>query len=97
MRPSIVAGYLQPPQSPEECIFAQTTACLSSDLKKAITPCQFGGDPDCTQCGCLASMGLDALGRHKLGGVVPLKAIFCGSLRVGGGMRRLRNGADAHA
>jgi MoaA/NifB/PqqE/SkfB family radical SAM enzyme len=97
MRPSIVAGYLQPPQSPEECIFAQTTACLSSDLKKAITPCQFGGDPDCTQCGCLASMGLDALGRHKLGGVVPLKAIFGGSLRVGGGMRRLRNGADAHA
>ena len=43
---------------PDECIFAKTTACLSSDLKRAITPCQYGGDPDCTQCGCLASVGL---------------------------------------
>ena len=63
MVPAVVAGYLQPPQNPDECIFAKTTACLSSDLKRTITPCQYGGDPDCTQCGCLASVGLGALGR----------------------------------
>jgi sulfatase maturation enzyme AslB (radical SAM superfamily) len=90
MRPSVVAGYLKPPQTPEECIFAKTTACVSSDLKRKITPCQYGGDPDCTQCGCMASVGLDAVGRYKLGGAVPLKVIFNTSLRVGGGMRRLR-------
>ena len=44
--------------NPDECIFAKTTACLSADLKRTITPCQYGGDPDCTQCGCMASVGL---------------------------------------
>jgi len=96
MRPNVVSGYLSPPQNPAECIFAQTTACLSSDLKKAITPCQFGGDPDCTQCGCMASVGLDALGRYKLGGVMPLKSIFAGSIRVGDGMRWLRGSRNGH-
>jgi len=91
MRPSVIQGYLHPPQSPDECIFAQTTSCLSSDLKKAIAPCQFGGDPDCRQCGCMASVGLDALGRYKLGGVVSLKTLFNGSIRVGDGMRKFRS------
>jgi sulfatase maturation enzyme AslB (radical SAM superfamily) len=95
MRPSVVAGYLKPPQTPDECIFAKTTGCVSSDLKRQITPCQYGGDPDCTQCGCMASVGLDAVGRYKLGGAVPLKVIFKTSLRVGGGLRRLRGARAA--
>ena len=90
MRPSVVAGYMNPPQTPDECIFSKTTGCVSSDLKRQITPCQYGGDPDCTQCGCMASVGLDAVGRYKLGGAVPLKVIFNTSLRVGGGVRRMR-------
>jgi MoaA/NifB/PqqE/SkfB family radical SAM enzyme len=97
MIPAVLEGYLAPPQNPEECIFAKTTACLSSDLKRTITPCQYGGDPDCTQCGCMASVGLDALGRYRLGGVMPLKTIFKGSLAVGGGMRKLRGGAPVSA
>jgi MoaA/NifB/PqqE/SkfB family radical SAM enzyme len=92
MKPAIVEGYLRPPQNPGECIFAQTTACLSSDLEKAITPCQYGGNPDCTQCGCMASVGLGALGRYKLGGLVPLQPIFTGSLAVGRVARALRGG-----
>lgn len=94
MRPSLVKGYLRPPQTPEECIFAKTTACVSSDLKRTITPCQYGGDPDCTQCGCMASVGLAAVGDHKLAGVVPLRAIFSASLAVGRGVRAIR-GDDA--
>ncbi len=90
MMPSIVQGYLNPPRNPDECIFAKTTACVSSDLKRVITPCQYGGDPDCTQCGCMASVGLDALGRRRLGGAVPIKAIFAASLRVGDGVRKWR-------
>jgi MoaA/NifB/PqqE/SkfB family radical SAM enzyme len=92
MIPSVVQGYLSPPQNPSECIFAQTTACLSSDLEKTITPCQYGGNPDCTQCGCMASVGLGALGRYKLGGLVPLQPIFTGSLAVGRVARALRGG-----
>jgi sulfatase maturation enzyme AslB (radical SAM superfamily) len=93
MIPSVVRGYLHPPQNPDECIFSKTTACLSADLKKAITPCQYGGDPDCTQCGCMASVGLEALGAYKLGKVIPLKTIFTGSLAVGRAARRLRAAA----
>jgi organic radical activating enzyme len=92
MIPSVLQGYLSPPQTPEECIFAKTTACLSSDLKRAITPCQYGGDPDCTQCGCMASVGLAAVGDYKLGKVVPLRTIFNASLAVGGGFRAMRRG-----
>jgi MoaA/NifB/PqqE/SkfB family radical SAM enzyme len=89
MTQAALDGYLHPPQSPEECIFARTTACLSSDLKRAITPCQYGGDPDCTQCGCLASVGLAAVGHYKIGGVVPVGRIFDASIKVGNGVRAL--------
>jgi len=92
MSPNVVNGYLHPPQNPDECIFARTTACLSSDLKRAITPCQYGGDPDCTQCGCMASVGMAALGNHRLAGVVPLRSIFNSSLAVGAGLRKMRGG-----
>jgi MoaA/NifB/PqqE/SkfB family radical SAM enzyme len=96
MIPSVVKGYLKPPQTPDECIFAKTTECISSDLKREITPCQYGGDPDCTQCGCMASVGLGALGDYKLGGFVPLRSIFNASFAVGDGMRRLRGGRNGH-
>jgi MoaA/NifB/PqqE/SkfB family radical SAM enzyme len=92
MIPSVVKGYLKPPQNPDECIFAKTTECISSDLKKEIKPCQYGGDPDCTQCGCLASVGLGALGDYRLGGVMPLRTIFNASFKVGDSMRWLRGG-----
>lgn len=94
MVPAITKGYLHPPQNPDECIFAKTTACLSADLKRVITPCQYGGDPDCTQCGCLASVGMSAIGDHKIGGVMPLRAIFNTSFKIGDGMRRLRHNGN---
>ena len=61
-----------------------------------ITPCQYGGDPDCTQCGCMASVGLEALGEHKLGGVIPLKSIMHASFGVGRVVGRF-NGASQSA
>jgi sulfatase maturation enzyme AslB (radical SAM superfamily) len=85
--------YANPPQSPEECIFAQTTTCVSSDLERRITPCQFGGDPDCTQCGCIASAGLEAIGRHKVMGGIPVGRIFYASVSVGRAMSRIRGEA----
>lgn len=82
--------YAKPPTSPDECIFAQTTQCYASDLARRITPCQFGGDPDCTNCGCIASAGLEAIGRHRLWGFIPVGQIFYQSLRVGQTVDRLR-------
>ena len=66
MPEGLIKEFLQPPASPEQCIFAQTTHTISADLKSRITPCQFGGNPDCSQCGCVASMGLAAVGNYKL-------------------------------
>jgi MoaA/NifB/PqqE/SkfB family radical SAM enzyme len=82
--------YANPPQDPSECVFARTTASVSADLETRITPCQFGGNPDCSQCGCIASAGLAAVGRHKLWGFVPVGTIFTGSVTVGEQMRKLR-------
>jgi MoaA/NifB/PqqE/SkfB family radical SAM enzyme len=67
MPEGLIQEFLHPPESPDACIFAQTTRTISADLKSKITPCQFGGTPDCSQCGCFASMGLAAVGNYKLG------------------------------
>jgi MoaA/NifB/PqqE/SkfB family radical SAM enzyme len=82
--------YADPPASPAECVFARTTASVSADLTTKIEPCQFGGAPDCAQCGCVASAGLAAVARHKLWGFVPVGAIFTGSVAIGERARRRR-------
>jgi sulfatase maturation enzyme AslB (radical SAM superfamily) len=82
--------YAAPPDSPDNCIFAKTTDCYSSDLQRRIMPCQFGGNPDCSNCGCIASAGLEAIGRHRLKGGLPVGKIFYASLKVGQTVARLR-------
>jgi sulfatase maturation enzyme AslB (radical SAM superfamily) len=82
--------YADPPKSPAECVFAQTTTCYSSDLETRISPCQFGGNPDCANCGCIASAGLEAIGRHRLKGGIPVGRIFYASLKVGQAVARAR-------
>lgn len=86
----LIDVYADPPDSPEECVFARTTASISADLTTRITPCQFGGAPDCSNCGCIASAGLAAVGRHRLYGFIPIGSIFTGSVRLGEYARRLR-------
>jgi len=90
MPKGLIDAYALPPHSPEECVFAKTTACVSADLKKPITPCQFGGNPDCANCGCIASAGLAAVGRHRLPGGIRVGAIFEGSLRIGAQIKTIR-------
>ena len=90
MPKALLEALAEPPESPDECIFARTTECLSADFETKITPCQFGGRPDCTQCGCMASAGLAAVGRHRLPGGVPIGAIFDASFAVGERVRGIR-------
>jgi len=82
-------AYLKPPASPDHCIFSKVTGCVSSDLKSIVLPCQFGGTPDCSQCGCVATMGLDALGRVTLARL-RLASIFAASFRIGSLVSRVR-------
>jgi len=94
MPKGMIQVYSEPPKDPEECIFARTTTCVSADFKRHISPCQFGGKPDCTNCGCIASAGLAAVGRHRLPGGIRVGAIFDRSLRIGEAVRRFRTSAD---
>lgn len=83
MPEGMIRQFAVPPSNPKDCVFALTTQTLSADLKTKIVPCQFGGDPDCSSCGCVASMGLAAVAAHRLGGVIPVGAIFKTSIKIG--------------
>ena len=85
----VLEGYKNPPSSPDDCIFSRTTLNLTADLKSKITPCQFGGNPDCSQCGCVASAGLTAIGDYKLFGAIPLRTLYNASEQVGRTMKKL--------
>ena len=91
MPEGLIRVYAKPPKNPGECTFAQTTTCISADFERHISPCQFGGTPDCESCGCIASAGLDAVARHRLPGGLRVGAIFEQSIRIGHGVRRLRS------
>jgi hypothetical protein len=80
----VLEGYRNPPRSPEECVFARLTTCVSADLTTRITPCQLGGKPVCEECGCIASAGMHGIAKLKLGGLVPLSSILNSSLRLSG-------------
>ncbi len=84
MPEALIRQFATPPHSPRECVFALTTQTLTADLKTKVTPCQYGGKPDCSSCGCVASMALAAVSAHKLGGVIPVGALFRTSIQIGG-------------
>lgn len=87
----LVAALAEPPSSPDACIFARTTECVSADLATRIVPCQFGGTPDCARCGCIASAALAAVGRHRLPGGLRVESIFRTSLAIGERLRARRS------
>ena len=91
MPEGMINEFLTPPSSPDHCIFAQTTHTLSADFKTRVEPCQFGGDPDCSRCGCMASMGLAAVGNRKLVGSLTAGQIFWASTAIGRQVVRAEN------
>ena len=86
----VIREIVTPPRSPEECIFARTTETISADLQTRITPCQFGGDPDCGQCGCIASIGLAAVGHYRVAGRLTAGHLFMASDRFGKRLKSLQ-------
>lgn len=87
---SVLSELENPPASPEQCIFARTTRIISADLQTRVTPCQFGGNPDCSQCGCIASMALAAVGHYRVVGKLTAGELFFLSDRIGRSWTRLR-------
>jgi len=89
MAKGLIEQLAHPPASPADCIFAQTTTTLSADLTTRVSPCQFGGNPDCSRCGCIASLALAAIGDHQLVPGFRVGTLFYASLAVGRAMARL--------
>jgi hypothetical protein len=80
---------LRPPASPAECAFARVSANYTADLRTRVRPCVFGGNPDCSQCGCAISSALHWITNQQLG---PLRArhLLNASMGIGSAMNRLR-------
>jgi organic radical activating enzyme len=81
--PVVIEAYRNPPRSPAACIFSQVTQCLSADLSTPVFPCQIGGEPECSECGCIAAAGFTAIGNFKLGGILKLSDIYKFSRSLG--------------
>jgi sulfatase maturation enzyme AslB (radical SAM superfamily) len=92
MRRAMIEAFGNPPSDPSECIFARVTTTVTADLKSRITPCQFGGTPDCSQCGCIATAGLKAVGGYRIPMIgIRASSIYEASLGIGSLVSRMRN------
>src|SRR5262245_47759377 len=63
---SNVKAFAKPPESPRDCTFTRLSAAYSADLRSRIKPCFYGGNPDCSQCGCAVSLALHWLSEQKV-------------------------------
>ena len=83
-------AFLRPPANPSECLFAEMSANYSADLKTRVEPCVFGGNPDCSQCGCAVSSGLHWVRGVKLAGPIKIDHFLASSMKIGVLANRLR-------
>src|ERR1700730_6732700 len=51
-------AFVNPPPNPQSCLFSKMSVNYSADLETRVEPCVFGGNPDCSQCGCSISSAL---------------------------------------
>ncbi|MGH9658270.1 MAG: radical SAM protein, partial [Bryobacteraceae bacterium] len=83
-------AYLKPPASPEHCIFSRMSVNVSADLETRVEPCIYGGNPDCSQCGCAATAGLEAVGAYVLAGPLRARHVMQASMAIGGFFDKFR-------
>jgi MoaA/NifB/PqqE/SkfB family radical SAM enzyme len=89
--PGLARAFLRPPANPSDCLFAKMSANYSADLRSRVEPCVFGGNPDCSQCGCAASTGLHWVRSVKIAGSLRVDHFVASSVRFGTMMSRLRS------
>ena len=83
MNEGIARAILEPPASPDDCLFSKMSANYSADLKSRVEPCVFGGEPDCSQCGCAISSGLHWIKQVSVVGPLKIGHIANASIKVG--------------
>lgn len=93
----IVRAFLDPPRNPRECLFAKMSTNYSADLSTRVEPCVFGGTPDCSQCGCAASVGLHSVKSVRVAGPLRVDHFIRASMAAGRWIGRLRKHPEAPA
>jgi hypothetical protein len=83
MHKGLMHAFLAPPAEPSTCLFAKLSVNYTADLKTRVEPCVFGGEPDCSQCGCSMSMGMHWLGNLRIAGPLRARHLIEGSLALG--------------
>ena len=77
------AAFVKPPSSPHDCTFSRVSVNYSADLKTRVQPCFFGGNPDCSQCGCAVSAGLHWLRERPIALGLRARHLIDASLAIG--------------
>ena len=77
------AAFAKPPASPNDCTFSRVSVNYSADLETRVQPCFFGGDPDCSQCGCAVSAGLHWLRDQPIALGLRARHLIDASLAIG--------------
>jgi MoaA/NifB/PqqE/SkfB family radical SAM enzyme len=89
----IARGFLAPPRTPSECLFARLSVNYSADFTTQVEPCVFGGTPDCSQCGCAISGALHGMREVRVAGPLTVGHLVRGSIAVGSLVNRVRSAA----
>jgi MoaA/NifB/PqqE/SkfB family radical SAM enzyme len=93
----ISKGYAEaiasPPRNPDDCMFSKMSTNYSADLKSRVEPCIFGGNPDCTQCGCAVSVGFHWLRKIQIKGPLRVGHFANSSVAIGSAFNKLRGAA----
>ena len=83
-------AFVKPPKNPDDCLFSKMSMNYSADLRTHVEPCVFGGNPDCSQCGCSISSALHCIRDVKIVGPLKVGHTVRASLNVGSAVRKLR-------
>ena len=95
MHDGIAGALAKPPSKPKDCTFAQMSVNYSADLSTRVEPCVFGGNPDCSQCGCAATALFGWIGSMQLLGPLRASHVMRGSIAVGSAVNRFRRASAA--
>ena len=88
-------AFVNPPKNPHDCLFSKMSLNYSADLQTHVEPCVFGGNPDCTQCGCSISSALHWARDLKVAGPLSVGHLVKASLAVGSAVKKFRGDRDA--
>jgi len=87
-------AFVSPPSNPQSCVFSRMSVNYSADLESRVEPCVFGGNPDCSQCGCSISSALHWIQGERIAGPLRVGHLVNASLSIGSAVNRLRRGRE---